>query len=76
MGLSATGACENVTLPAVKGECLTRRIVAKAERKTLVVSVGYLSCLLKCRRCLMRLLMTRLRQPGGFPRRVLTICRS
>jgi hypothetical protein len=40
IGLSATGAYENVTLPAVKGECPTARMVAAAQEEMRVISVG------------------------------------
>jgi hypothetical protein len=38
--LSATGAYENVTLPAVKGECPTARMVAVEKEETRVISEG------------------------------------
>jgi hypothetical protein len=58
IGLSAADAYENVTLPAVKGECQSARMVAVASEKMRVISMGYLSCLLNCRLYLMRFLTT------------------
>jgi hypothetical protein len=40
IGLSATGAYENVTLPAVKGECPAARMVAMVREEMRVISAG------------------------------------